>query len=239
MPQKDIYSSNFLPLAISDMANGAICVAGIEPKTLEWIRPVKQGYHSLFGQHLNWFPFNTILEAPFYGKQPRPLEEDPYSLHSEDEVIVGRPRVILKLTAPQKQAILSKATDKDLKKVIGIQGRSLFLVRVEGFRCSFKDESDVRVEFHGGGITTDSLRNYANFNFPYIGLSSRGFPCRVRGWLDFARPLRKGLYLDYEDILRMDPYAKVFFVLSLSGLLHGKHWLILAGIHIVGEEIWL
>ena len=239
MLQSDTCSSNFLPLAISDMANEAICVAGIKPKTLKWIRPVKQGYHCMFEQHLDWFPLNTILKAPFRGKQPRSLEEDPYGLHSEDKVIVGRPRVISQLTALQKQAILGKTTDKDLRKAVGAPGRSLFLVRVDDFHCSFRDESDVRVKFHGGGVTTDTLRNYVNSNFSYIGVSSRGFPCRVRGWLDFVRPLRKGLYLDYEDILRMDPYAEVFFVLSLSSLLHGKHWLILAGIHIVGEEIWL
>lgn len=239
MLRKDCYLSDFLLLAISDMTDKAICVAGIEPETLEWIRPVKQGYHCLFEEHVEWFPPNTILEVPFYAKQLRPLEEDPYGLHSEDEVINGPPTTVSKLTATQKRNILNKAADRNLKKALGTPGRSLFLVCVEDFRCSFKDETDLRVEFKGGNTTNTDLRKYLYSNVPHIGLSPKGLPCRVRGWLDFVRPLRRGLYLDYEDILRMDPNAEVFFALSLSGLLHGKHWLILAGIHIVGEEIWL
>lgn len=33
--------------------------------------------------------------------------------------------------------------------------------------------------------------------------------------------------------------AKVYFVFNLSGLSEGKYWMILAGIHVVGDEIWL
>ncbi|MCK4246509.1 hypothetical protein KAX14_04675 [Candidatus Bipolaricaulota bacterium] len=48
-----------------------------------------------------------------------------------------------------------------------------------------------------------------------------------------------GHIIGMAQILATHPYADVYFALSLSSLFEGKHWMILAGIHVVGDEIWL
>ena len=232
---------SFVPLAITNMSENTLCVAGVNPDTNDWIRPVEPGFHCLFENHLDWFPQNTIVKASFRDAQPRSESDDPHGLHSEDFPVIHRPHILSGLTPTTKLAILKNAADGTLLNEIGASSRSMFLVHVEDLELDLHNEADLRlVHFQGGGTNLALFRSHLDLNFPFIGISSRGIPCRMRGCNEFVRLAREdGYIIGMAQILAAHPYADVYFALSLSSLFEGKHWMILAGIHVVGDEIWL
>ena len=112
-------SCSFVPLAITNMSENTLCVAGVNPDTSEWIRPVEPGFHCLFENHLHWFPQNTIVKACFRDAQPRSESDDPHGLHSEDFPVIDQPHILSGLTPTTKLAILKNAADSTLLNEIG------------------------------------------------------------------------------------------------------------------------
>ena len=49
----------------------------------------------------------------------------------------------------------------------------------------------------------------------------------------------EGRTVGLSEVLATYPEAEVCSAFSLSGLFKDKHWMIIAGIHVVGDEIWL
>jgi len=231
---------SFVPLAVTNMSDNTLCVAGVNPKTNEWIRPVEPGFHCLFGKHLHYFPQNTKVKACFHDVQPRSESDDPYGLHAEDSPIAKQPEIFSVLTPTTKLEILNNVADTNLLDGIGAPGRSMFLVRVKDFRIDLHNESDFRlIYFQGGGTNLTLSRDHLDSNFPFIGISSKGIPCRMRGCESIRSIRQDGRIIGLAQILATYPHAEVYFAFSLSSLFKDKHWMILAGIHVVGDEIWL
>jgi hypothetical protein len=238
---KSQHACSFVPLAVTNMSDSTLCVAGVNPETNKWIRPVEPGFHCLFENHLHYFPQNTKVKACFHAAQPRPESDDPYGLHAEDSPITERPEILSVLAATTKLEILNNVADTNLLNEVGVPGRSMFLVRVKDLKIDLHNESDFRLIYFQGGDTNLTLfRDHLDSNFPSIGISSKGIPCRMRGCNEFIRSIREdGHIIGMAQILAPHPDVEVYFAFSLSGLFEGKHWMILAGIHVVGEEIWL
>jgi len=243
---QDQQTIEFFTLAVSSMKGEAICVAGIDVENGRWIRLVLSGRYSMFQSELGWFPENTILSVRSGGHSPRPPDLDPFALHSEDRTILNKPKGIRDVGVGEKRQLLERALDSDLSKAIGSPGRSLFMAKPEEFRSIPRPEKSPKIWFDTGSTNTDALRGSERLQQRGIGISSVGCPCTCLRWPMFLQKMCGGsAYITERDLRRLCADAEVYFALSLTGWPttlppdKQKHYLLVAGVHVVGDRIWL
>lgn len=223
------------------MKGNAICVAGFDLKTHSWIRLTNRGYYCMFTDQKGWFPPNTVLKVRIGGHQKRSPDKDPYHLHREDRIILGRPKRIRNIGKEEKRKLLDGNVDKDLTKALVSQNRSLFLVKPKNFKYLSQQVGKPKIAFSTAKTSTDKLRSSTQLQNAHIGVSSMGCPCTCLRWKKFQK--EEGIIRTNIELKSIFPNSSVYFVLSLTGLFgestEKKHWLLVAGVHIVGDKVWL
>jgi hypothetical protein len=233
----------FLPLAVSSMNGGAVCVAGLNIETQSWVRLVRQGMYSLNEAEAAAFRDRSLMVVQIGGHQARPLQLDPRGLHTEDTVIKGQPRKLTPLDPADKLALLESWVDADLENALSTK-RSLFVVEPTALHLIARDGKQPKIAFETPTTSTDALRSSRSLQSNLIGISSLGCPCNCLSW-DQA-PGRLGRSRTHNDILRLYPGARIFLALSLTSWPEKlppdkrKHYLLVAGIHVIGrDQVWL
>lgn len=225
----------FVPLAMSQMKDHGTCVAGVCVDQQEWIRPIVAGSPCLFEQQTAQFVPNHVHELRV-GQLLHAVHESP-RFHSEDRIFREVVEIMEPLSAHTKIEVLEHVVDPDLATSLITGGRSLFLIKPQEF-CYFQDE-------HGkhrmliDGFPTSPLTQAA-IEGKGIGVSTTGIPCTCPRWRGLAEKTWPGEAVTLSSIHRHTSGARVYLAMSLSRLYHGKHWIMAAGVHIVGEDrIWL
>ena len=235
----------FLPLAISSMQGDSICVAGVNVDTLDWIRVVCAGKYSMKKVHKDWFHANHIYDIHLIKNQARPSKLDPWGLHIEDWVIKDQPGVVDTISPLRKIALLQNLQDRDLKVSL-LEKRSLFLIEPTTYRVIPREGKSPKVEFSVGDADTDGFRDDPRLQAGHIGISSLGCPCTCLRWPEWVRQF--GTIGGKGTIREAANSLQTYFTLSLTAWPPAskfpekkrKHYLLVAGIHVVGEErIWL
>jgi hypothetical protein len=235
----------FLPLAISSMRGDSICVAGVNVDTLDWIRVVCDGKYSMKKVHKDWFHANHIHDIHLIKNQARPSKLDPWGIHIEDWVIKDQPRTVDTISPPKKIAILQNLQDRDLKVSL-LKKRSLFLIEPITYRVIPREGKPPKVAFSVGDADTDVLRDDPRLQASHIGISSLGCPCTCLRWPEWVRQF--GTIGGKRTIREAANSVQTYLTLSLTAWpppskfpeKMRKHYLLVAGIHVVGKErIWL
>lgn len=230
----------FLPLALATMRGKAVCVAGVDVDSGEWVRPVVRKYRCLFSEQAADFQPNFLYDLNLGAAQPRPHKEDPDARHTEDRVLEGKALRRRSLKPLEKWHILDSLAEPDFRAAILGGGRSLFLVRPITFRCSVDDSGAYRWDLTLKHTSFGLLRNDDTLEASHIGISGRGGKCTCPNWQQFAANEFGTKPITQEDIQRLPGEPRLYLTLSLSALKYEKYWLIAAGVHIVGKErIWL
>ncbi len=140
----------------------------------------------------------------------------------------------------QKQAMLGKIVDRDLLQALTTPGRSLFLVRPTNYKVKLVSEGEWRWRFEVAGVPLFQIRNASSLEPTLIGVSGKGCKCTCPLGREFAEQKFGAPSLDQEDVKRLLGDVTLFLILSLSALEYEKYWLMVAGVHIVGDDrIWL
>lgn len=235
---RDTEHVRFFPLAKAEMKGEGVCVAGIDVRTGRWVRPVLRGMRCVSRERADQFLPNHMHDMWVGDVQPRNGEKDPLGHHSEDrvliEVLAGAP-----LSPSEKLRILDSVCDQDLASSLRTGRRSLFLVQPRSF--SYRDGfGNPRFRFESTVPATRQGGSNSHLEAGRIGISDRGLKCTCRRWVDFA-VARWGQSNVSEGLLHNAcPGARIWLALSLTALFEGKYWLVVAGVHVVGEDkIWL
>lgn len=230
----------FIPLAMSEMGGEGVCVAGIDIDTLTWLRPVRREYGCLFVEQARNFVPNSLHRIELGPRQRRPQSKDPLERHVEDRILTHQPEILEQIQPIRKQAMLVKILDRDLLQALTTPGRSLFLVRPTNYKTELVSEGEWRWRFEVAGVPLYRIRAAHSLEPTLVGISGKGCKCTCPLWREFAKKKFKKPSLDREDIKRVIGKATLFLTLSLSALEYEKYWLMVAGVHIVGDDrIWL
>lgn len=230
----------FLPLAIAEMEGEGVCIAGVDVGTRWWVRPVVPGKRRVFSEHASQFVPNHMHDMLVGGVQPRRAQDDPLGHHSEDRVLVevrGRSGPV---SPSEKLRILDGACDRDLASSLRTGRRSLFLVQPRSFSYGMDEFGAPRFRFESTVPATRQPGSNSSLEAGRIAISTRGPKCTCPRWVDFAVGRWGRLVVDERLLQNACPGARIYLALSLSALYEEKYWLIVAGVHVVGEDqIWL
>ena len=230
----------FMPLAMSEMGGDGVCVAGIDIDTLTWLRPVRREYGCLFVEQARDFAPNSLHGIELGPRQPRSQSKDPLERHFEDRILTGQPEILEQIQPLQKRAMLAKILDRDLLKALTTPERSLFLVRPTNYIVELVSEGEWRWHFEVAGVPLARIRTAPSLEPTLTGISGKGCKCTCPFWREFARNVLGVRSLDQDDVRRLLGDATLFLTLSLSALEYERYWLMVAGVHIVGDDrIWL
>ncbi|MDI6791266.1 MAG: hypothetical protein QME81_00120 [bacterium] len=217
-------------LAMTRMFTG-ICIAGIEPETGQWIRPVRPEVsdrleHSLQLTDLvvKGIPQVKYLDiSRFFLGEARP---DPP--HIEDRLLDRRfkPKLIKEFTAEERLDFLSTYQDRSSIDRLLNKESSLGLIKPDDFTIRFgpnKAGADisVRIDFSLGQAF------YQDKPCPDLKIRALG-----RKLLQHFKCSH--YQLDREDFLKKG-YDHIFFALGLTRLYQGEHWLMVIGLHSAPE----
>jgi len=229
----------FFPLAMAEMGGEGVCVAGVDVDTEEWIRPVAASYRCVFRDQAKEFEPNHYHELALAGRQGRSPDVDPERRHSEDRVLRGGVAKAEPIAPCDKLSLLQRLCEPDLRSAIRGGGRSLFLVEPRRFHCSPTEGAAYRWEFSAAGTDTAQLREYLGTQGSMVGMSTRG----CKSTCPFGNRFVSGIFgrpICQDDIQHLGGGPRLFLTLSLTAVEYGHYWLVVAGIHIVGENrIWL
>ncbi len=228
----------FLPLAKSTMKGDGVCVAGVDVNTGIWFRPVLEGYRCLFTREAAAFDPNAIHHVLLGLPQPRSAEHDPYGRHTEDRILRGQPERLRCVAPAEKLHILNKFKEEDLRGGLLSGGCSICLVQPSAFRCCKDDKGAYRWDFSVSGAwiskRQDQLRSWR------IDIGSRGCKCTCPEWQAFADARFGSELITGRSLRRLPGAPTLFLTLSLTAIHNGQYWLVVAGVHLVGEDrIWL
>ncbi len=221
-------------LAVTKM-HGGVCTAGIDQDG-KWVRPVRisverrQSYETITDYCLLPIDF-------FHGGQSHLVNlgvtrcwlvsHSPQPPHTEDWTLdlKHKPQLIRKLSLEEQAAFLAAHVETDLSPLESGQ-RSLILVQPESFSFAFDwnktgDNVQLRASFTVAGQKTSD-----------VGCTDLRMRALGRKLLSSAGGRRS--FLTEEDFRRRGKQA-TYFALGLSRLYHGKHWLILVGVHSLPE----
>ncbi len=230
----------FIPLAMSEMGGEGVCVAGIDIDTLAWLRPVRRKYGCLFVEQARDFVPNSLHEIDLGPRQLRPQSKDPFGRHVEDRILTRQPEVLEQIQPLEKRATLVKILDQNLQQALTTPGRSLFLVRPTNYKVEWVSEGEWRWHFEVAGVPLFQIRTAPSLEPTLVGISGKGCKCTCPLWREFAKHTFGATSIDREDVKRLLGDATLFLTLSLSALEYEKYWLMVAGVHIVGDDrIWL
>ncbi len=228
----------FLPLAKSQMKGEGVCVAGLDVETGRWIRPVLNGYRCLFGQEAAEFEWNTLHRVKLGPSQPRPVDDDPDGRHTEDRILNGRPERLRRITPKEKLQILGENKDDHFSRELLAGKCSIFLVQPAAFRCHLDDEGSYRWEFSVLGVWSSELRTQLRSS--RIGVGSSGCKCTCPEWTAFAKARLGAAHITERAVESLPGAPTLFLTLTLTALHRDLYWLVVAGVHLVGEDrIWL
>lgn len=229
----------FLPLAMAEMGGEGVCVAGVDAGTEQWIRPVAASYRCVFRDQAKESEPNRYHELILAGRQGRSLDVDPERRHSEDRVLGGEIARAELITPSEKLSLLQRLCEPDLRRALRGGGRSLFLVEPRRFHCSPSEDSSYRWEFSAAGTDTARLRQDLGTQGSMVGISTRG----CKSTCPFENRFISGVFgrpISHDDIQHLGGNPRLFLTLSLTAVEYGHYWLVVAGVHIVGENrIWL
>ena len=139
-----------------------------------------------------------------------------------------------------KTEILEGAKDHDLRLAIGSGHRSLFLIEARQFRYRIDNYGKPRFSFQSTLPATLAESSTQALIGSRIAVSQWGPACTCSEWGEFAGRTWPGQEITEHHLSVLSPDARLFLNLSLSALYNDKYWLIVAGVHIVGEDrIWL
>ncbi len=225
----------FVPLAMSEMGEHGTCVAGMDIDKKMWIRPVIVGASCLFEKQAAKFELNHIHELRI-GARPL-VNGELTSFHTEDRAYHAVSRLSETLSASGKLELLRSTADKDLGASLLAGGRSLFIVEPQDMTFRIDEYGKPRVGIAG---FPDSPISEVALDDKGIGISRSGIPCTCPFWNSFSSQTWPGKSISLSMINHHTAGASVFLAISLGRLYDGKHWLMVAGVHIVGDDrIWL
>jgi len=173
-------------------------------------------------------------------RQRRPQSKDPLERHVEDRILTHQPKILEQIQPIRKKAMLVKILDLDLLGALTTPGRSLFLVCPANYEIELISGGEWRWRFEVAGVPLYQIRAARSLEPTLVGISGKGCKCTCPLWREFAEQRFGISCLDQEDVKRLLGDATLFLTLSLSALEYEKYWLMVAGVHIVGDDrIWL
>ena len=230
----------FLPLAMSEMGGEGVCVAGIDVASLQWIRPVVRNYSCLFAEQAQAFQSNAIHQMEVGSRQVRPKSKDPFKRHAEDRVLLAGAAVASFLDPTYKRTLLVRLAESNLLDAVLAPSRSLFLVRPNHYGAAL-GEDEWRWNFTVGSTSIAALCDLPALDELATGVSRRGMKCTCPRWTSFAADKFSGSRQIHDrDITGLPGSPVLYLTLSLSSVKYEKYWMMVAGVHLVGEsQIWL
>ncbi len=226
----------FVPLAMSKMREHGTCVAGVNLDGGEWIRPIVSGAPCLFDEQTAQFEANHVHDLRIGGVSASSQQEGVY--HTEDRIFNCVISVGEKLTPQSKLELLKSFTDGSLASSLFAGSRSIFLIEPEDFTYGL-DQYNRTPRFHLSGFPP-APKWAASLEERQIGISKTGIPCTCPRWSLFSQQTWPGKDVTLSMIQDYTAGANVFLAMSLGRLYHDRHWVMVAGVHIVGDdEIWL
>jgi len=210
-------------LALTRMRSG-FCLAGVEPETGDWIRPVKE-FGSIQANDL-FYPDRTPLavfdQAEWSLGRPRPQPP-----HVEDwtcDFVRQRPARVARLTGIERAALLERAAELDVSPVLTRHARSLILTAVDDFTATFDFDPvtrklDPRLVCPALGLTTP---------LPVTDLRWRALG-RAR-YTDTGR-----CSLPWSRLRAELGAERVYLAFGLSREFDGRLWPLVIGVHCVPD----
>ncbi|MEW6097088.1 MAG: hypothetical protein AB1567_11290 [bacterium] len=227
---KEPITKDIVVLAMTKMANG-VCIAGVEPETGEWIRPVRLDISDPMEHCIQLTDFiikgqphiKPLALSRFGLKEPNPVPP-----HIEDWLIDRRvkPNLLKELSNPERLDFLNlHSSQNTLSKLEGLNC-SLGMIIPLDFSFHFKpnkagDDIAVRVNFSANS------RNYSNI--PCSDIKMRALGRKVLSYLG------KSEHWLFRQDFDKKGYQQVFFAMGLTRLYKGKNWLMVIGVHTVPE----
>jgi hypothetical protein len=222
-------------LAVTKM-HGGVCTAGIDSAG-KWVRPVRAAVtrpwdHDAITDH-------CLLPVDFFhgGKSHLLnlgvtrfwlINHDPEPPHTEDWVIDTRrkPQLLRKLSEAEQETFLAAHARNDFELLLPDGHHSLGLFQPENYSFAFSqnktgDDVVVRASFIVAGQQVKDV-GCTDLRLRALGrklLEKSGGASVTLNDEDFARHHKRATYL----------------AVGLSRLFHGKHWLILVGVHTLPE----
>ncbi|MDI6735777.1 MAG: hypothetical protein QME42_06235 [bacterium] len=223
-------TKNLVILAMTKMANG-VCIAGIEPETGQWIRPVRLDVSDPMEHciQLTDFIIKGQPQIKYLGLSQFGLKEPkPEPPHIEDWLIDRRvkPKLVKELSNSEKIEFLKAHSHQDdLPNLEGLK-YSLGMITPEDFSFHFKpnkagDDIAVRVDF------SVNSRNYSDI--PCSDIKMRALGRKVLSYLG------KSEHRLFRQDFDKKGYEQVFFAMGLTRPYKDKNWLMVIGVHTVPE----
>jgi len=227
---KDAISKELVILAMTKMANG-ICLAGIEAKTGQWIRPVRLDISDPMEHCLQLTDFiiqgepriKLLALSEIFLKEPKPSPP-----HIEDWILDRRfkPRLIKQLNDKEKIDFLNAHAHQENLKRLQAKECSLGLIQPDDFLIHFKpnkkgDDIAVRIDF---SLLKERCKEKP---CPDIKLRALG-----RYILQYLK--KPSHCLSLEDFFKKG-YTNIFFTIGLTRLYQGENWLMVIGVHTIPE----
>lgn len=226
----------FVPLAMSKMGEHGTCVAGVELNTGQWIRPIVSGSCCLFEEQTAQFEANHVHDLVI-GNAPAPSPEASI-YHTEDRIFNRINGVTKQLTPQGKLEMLRSFADGSLASSLFAGGRSLYLIEPEDLTYEL-DQYEKKPRFHLSGFPPAPRWTVA-LEEQQIGISKSGIPCTCPRWNSFSRQIWQDKAISLSMIHDYTAGAYVYLTMSLGRIFQNRHWVMAAGVHIVGEDrIWL
>lgn len=217
-------------MAMTRMANG-ICVAGIEPETGKWVRPVRLDVSDPMERCIQLTDFiikgkpqlANLSPTQFWLIEPRP---DPP--HIEDWL----------LDRGHKPHLLREFTDKEKLDFLKANEDKTSIERLLSRKCSLGliNPDDFSIHFCPNKAGTDiSIR----ISFSLKGLAYEDKSCPDLKMRALGRKLllyfKKTEYRLSKREFQRKGYKNCFFVLGLTRLYKGENWLMVVGVHSIPE----
>jgi hypothetical protein len=210
-------------LAVTKMRSG-FCLAGVDPLTGEWIRPVKEFGGILAGDmtYPDRAPFAVCDRVELVLGRPRPQPP-----HMEDwtcDFVRERPRRLGVLRGAERAAFLMRAAESDAAPVVLRHERSLILVPAADLTASFSLDAATR-------------KLDARIACPALGLNApvpvTDLRWRALGRVRYAPTC--GRLFSWPELRSELGVERVYLALGLSREFEGRLWPLVVGVHCVPD----
>lgn len=213
-------------VATGKMRQG-VCVAGIDPDTGEWLRPVRSADRQARALPLTVDHVKTdrevlfrnlhLTRVPVSGPCPAPPHVEDWLLDT-----TRRPKVLRQLNDDQARRFLEAQANGHLPELLAAHSRSLCLIKPDSYA--------VDVEVLGGDLRV-------RIDFVHDTCRYRRVTCTDLKLRHFARGFARKHQLASGTIGRenfeRDLHTQVYLVVGLSRLDNGRYWPVVLGFHTV------